>query len=197
MLTGRPTCGQCTLSPTESSFSVSRKPRAHDGILTLLVAPYLKLPVNQEAVRSVTRGLVGDTSFAVLPDISPRVTATLTLAAQIVSQPHPVQSRHANVLKACTAQGLLLADVGRFCRSNHSLQLCIVSFRLACARKGHSPRHNSLQFAGGQRSPLSRSVPPSCGFWPCVAFPTPLHHTRVSDQDRVHHSLADPVPAGV
>lgn len=87
MLTGRPTFGQCTLSPTESSSFVSRRPRVQGGILTVSVAPYLKLPVNQEAVRSVTRGLVGDTSFAVLPDISPRVTASLTLATQIVSQP--------------------------------------------------------------------------------------------------------------
>lgn len=51
-------------------------------------APYLKLPVNTEAVNSVTRGLVGDTSFAVLPDISPRMTFVLTLAAQIVSVAH-------------------------------------------------------------------------------------------------------------
>jgi hypothetical protein len=48
------------------------------------VAPYLKLPVDSEAVNSVTRGLVGDSSFAVLPNISPRMTFVLTLAAQIV-----------------------------------------------------------------------------------------------------------------
>lgn len=48
-------------------------------------APYLKLPVYTEAVNSVTRGLVGDTSFAVLPNITPRMTFVLTLAAQIVS----------------------------------------------------------------------------------------------------------------
>jgi alpha-1,3-glucosyltransferase len=53
------------------------------------VAPYLNLSVNREAINSVTRGLVGDTSFAVLPDISPRVTFVLTLAAQIVSQLAP------------------------------------------------------------------------------------------------------------
>jgi len=50
----------------------------------VVAAPYLKLPVNSEAVNSVTRGLVGDTSFAVLPDVSPRTTFILTLAAQIV-----------------------------------------------------------------------------------------------------------------
>ncbi|KAK5127982.1 glycosyl transferase [Meristemomyces frigidus] len=49
----------------------------------IYAAPYLKLPINQDAVNSVTRGLVGDTSFAVLPDVSPRMTFILTLAAQI------------------------------------------------------------------------------------------------------------------
>ncbi|KAK0911065.1 glycosyl transferase [Friedmanniomyces endolithicus] len=49
----------------------------------IYAAPYLKLPINTEAVNSVTRGLVGDTSFAVLPDISPRTTFVMTLAAQI------------------------------------------------------------------------------------------------------------------
>ena len=48
-------------------------------------APYLKLPVDSSAVQSVTRGLVGDTAFAVLPNITPRMTFILTLAAQIVS----------------------------------------------------------------------------------------------------------------
>lgn len=36
-------------------------------------------------MQSVTRGLVGDSSFAVLPNISPRMTFILTLAAQIVT----------------------------------------------------------------------------------------------------------------
>ncbi|CAK1364893.1 Dolichyl pyrophosphate Glc1Man9GlcNAc2 alpha-1,3-glucosyltransferase [Cercospora beticola] len=53
-----------------------------DRVLIYL-APYLKLPVDADAVNSVTRGLVGDTSFAVLPNIPPRLTFVLTLAAQI------------------------------------------------------------------------------------------------------------------
>lgn len=40
--------------------------------------------MDQEAVNSVTRGLVGDTSFAVLPDIVPLTCFLLTLGAQIV-----------------------------------------------------------------------------------------------------------------
>ncbi|TKX27119.1 dolichyl pyrophosphate Glc1Man9GlcNAc2 alpha-1,3-glucosyltransferase [Elsinoe australis] len=53
-----------------------------DRVLIYL-APYLKLRVQQGAVNSVTRGLVGDTAFAVLPDITPRMTFVLTLMAQI------------------------------------------------------------------------------------------------------------------
>lgn len=51
--------------------------------LTIVVAPRLKLPVNLDAVNSVTRGLVGDTAFAVLPEISPRMCFVLTLVFQI------------------------------------------------------------------------------------------------------------------
>lgn len=52
--------------------------------LTGLVAPRLGLAVNQDAVNSVTRGLVGDTSFAVLPEVKPSTTFALTLFFQIV-----------------------------------------------------------------------------------------------------------------
>lgn len=40
--------------------------------------------MDPEAVNSVTRGLVGDTSFAVLPDVVPLACFLLTLGAQIV-----------------------------------------------------------------------------------------------------------------
>lgn len=50
----------------------------------LKAAPYLKLSVNQDALTSVTRGLVGNSSFAVLPDITPRMTFALTLLFQII-----------------------------------------------------------------------------------------------------------------
>ena len=52
--------------------------------LTITVAPRLGLHVDQGAVTSVTRGLVGDTSFAVLPDIMPFTCFLLTLGPQIV-----------------------------------------------------------------------------------------------------------------
>lgn len=53
-----------------------------DRVLIAL-APYLKLKVNSEALQSVTRGLVGDTSFAVLPNITPAQCFGLTLAFQV------------------------------------------------------------------------------------------------------------------
>ncbi|KAL2355786.1 dolichyl pyrophosphate Glc1Man9GlcNAc2 alpha-1,3-glucosyltransferase [Cryomyces antarcticus] len=48
------------------------------------LAPYLRLSVDETAVQSVTRGLVGNTSFAVLPNIPPRVTFVLTLFFQTI-----------------------------------------------------------------------------------------------------------------
>ncbi|KAF1941901.1 hypothetical protein EJ02DRAFT_444453 [Clathrospora elynae] len=49
----------------------------------IYMAPRIGLHVDQGAVNSVTRGLVGDTSFAVLPDIVPLTCFLLTLGAQI------------------------------------------------------------------------------------------------------------------
>ena len=51
----------------------------------LPVAPYLGIQVNKEAMHSLTRGLVGDTQFAVLPGITPKTTFVLTLIFQSVS----------------------------------------------------------------------------------------------------------------
>ncbi|KAJ5737030.1 uncharacterized protein N7483_002155 [Penicillium malachiteum] len=48
------------------------------------LAPRLGLSVNSEALNSVTRGLVGDTSFAILPEISSQQTFVLTFLFQLV-----------------------------------------------------------------------------------------------------------------
>ncbi|KAI1637683.1 glycosyl transferase [Biscogniauxia mediterranea] len=50
----------------------------------ILVAPRLGLSVNMGAINSVTRGLVGDTAFAVLPEVTPRVCFALTLLFQMI-----------------------------------------------------------------------------------------------------------------
>ncbi|PSS03764.1 glycosyltransferase family 57 protein [Coniella lustricola] len=51
--------------------------------LLIYLAPHLGLPVKVDALNSVTRGLVGDTAFAVLPEISPNVCFALTLASML------------------------------------------------------------------------------------------------------------------
>ncbi|KAL8707544.1 MAG: hypothetical protein Q9220_007436 [cf. Caloplaca sp. 1 TL-2023] len=51
----------------------------------LLVAPKFGFNIDQSAINSVTRGLVGDSSFACLPNISPQTTFLLTLGSQIPS----------------------------------------------------------------------------------------------------------------
>lgn len=47
------------------------------------MAPRLGLPVKTEALNSVTRGLVGDSTFAVLPEVSPTVCLVLTVATMV------------------------------------------------------------------------------------------------------------------
>ncbi|KAI0432216.1 ALG8 glycosyltransferase family ALG6 [Xylaria sp. FL1042] len=50
--------------------------------LLIFVAPRLGLSIKAGAINSVTRGLVGDTAFAVLPEITPRLCFALTLLFQ-------------------------------------------------------------------------------------------------------------------
>ncbi|KAL8723039.1 MAG: hypothetical protein Q9225_000581 [Loekoesia sp. 1 TL-2023] len=51
----------------------------------LLVAPRFGFTIDTNALNSVTRGLVGDSSFACLPNVSPRTTFMLTLVSQMPS----------------------------------------------------------------------------------------------------------------
>lgn len=44
----------------------------------------LKVPVNVDGVASTSRGLVGDTVFAVLPNVKPIHTFIITIAFQAV-----------------------------------------------------------------------------------------------------------------
>ncbi|KAI9809410.1 MAG: glycosyl transferase [Phylliscum demangeonii] len=60
--------------------------------LLLAVAPRLGWRVNAAAVESTSRGLVGDTSFALLPEITPKITFALTLFFQLVRASLPARS---------------------------------------------------------------------------------------------------------
>ncbi|KAE9969246.1 hypothetical protein EG327_010708 [Venturia inaequalis] len=108
-----------------------------DRILIYL-APHFNLPVNHDAINSVTRGLVGDTAFAVLPEITPRHTFILTIGTQIPAllklffRP----SSH-NFLSA-----LILTSYSSFLFSWHvhekAILLIILPFTLLCL---HDRRH--------------------------------------------------------
>lgn len=50
----------------------------------LYLAPYLKLQVDRSAATSLTRGFVGDSQFAVLPDVPKQATFALALLFQII-----------------------------------------------------------------------------------------------------------------
>lgn len=56
-------------------------------LMQFIVAPRLGLPVNRDALNSVTRGLVGDTSFAILPEVTKEQTFLLTFVFQLVCLP--------------------------------------------------------------------------------------------------------------
>ena len=85
MRTGHRTYGQCTRLPIVFLFNVCQLPSVSCPIILIdIVAPRLGLTVNQEALASVTRGLVGDTSFAVLPEVTKEHTFILTLLFQLV-----------------------------------------------------------------------------------------------------------------
>ena len=100
--------------------------------LTISVAPKLGLVVDRAAADSVTRGLVGDTSFAVLPTISPRMTFFLTAFFQMVAfatKEHVVQ--HADSFIVKPRQTVPTSFVEYVYQSCDSLWLCILSLWLA------------------------------------------------------------------
>jgi ALG6, ALG8 glycosyltransferase family len=98
------------------------------------VAPFLGLDIrNERAVSSLTRGLVGDTSFAVLPEVSSRMTFVITLISLLVSfNSMNIDSSFqcakccGNQPTACSLQASLLAVLRAFC-------LDITSMRRLCS----------------------------------------------------------------
>jgi alpha-1,3-glucosyltransferase len=55
----------------------------------MVVAPIIGLDIkNEKAIGSLTRGLVGDTLFAVMPQITSKATFIITLAVQLVYFPN-------------------------------------------------------------------------------------------------------------
>jgi alpha-1,3-glucosyltransferase len=116
------------LIPRTKPFHIEYKAK-----LMVSVAPRLGLQVDHEAIRSVTRGLVGDSAFAVLPEVTKESTFILTLAFQLV-RPSPLfPFEQLLIYVAMPHQTLATPYLGYIRRRSHSVRLCLVPVWLACA----------------------------------------------------------------
>ena len=92
------------------------------------------IAVNASGVSSTSRGLVGDTVFAVLPNVKPIQTFLVTLSFQIVS---PLISLPAMVLlkviPAIPRQALVRSYLQKFPNSNHVVWIRIIHVWMACS----------------------------------------------------------------
>lgn len=147
------------------------------------------------ALGSVTRGLVGDTSFAVLPEVTKESTFALTIFFQIVStlanERMPLQDTDKGL--ALFGETLVPARLGHICRSNYTLWLRFVPVRMACPRESDPPRPNPIQLNRSQRPSIPR------GFYTlsCCRSRLPIsahiHRRRIPLENRIHHILASDV----
>lgn len=151
-------------------------------------------------MQSVTRGLVGDSSFAVLPNISPRMTFILTLAAQIVTPALSQPLRPSKNYPSHTArshQTLPAPNLAQLRRHHDPLRLRLLPLRLARTRKSHPARSHPLQPYRAARPSTPRSLPTPRRRRPRQPVPLALHRARIPRQSRLHALLAGRVPVGV
>lgn len=117
--------------------------------LLIYAAPYLNLSIDSSAVNSVTRGLVGDTSFAVLPDITPRQTFILTITSQLPPLIHLfLHPKPSNFLPT-----IVLSAYSSFLFGWHvhekAILLVLLPFTLICLRdRRHFAAYFPLAVAG-------------------------------------------------
>lgn len=113
------------------SFTLIRSSSSTDSVL---VAPRLHLPIDLSATTSVTRGLVGDTAFAVLPAITSRTTFILTLVSQIP----PLAKLFYDPKPTNFLPALVLSAYSSFLFSWHvhekAILLCLLPATLLCLR---------------------------------------------------------------
>ena len=98
----------------------------------IIAAPILNLKINDSAVQSVTRGLVGDSTFAILPEITPTTTFILTLFFQCVSCKHfSTIAFSAKRSPDLLGQTFLSTFVGHLYWRSYPLWLCVLPFWMA------------------------------------------------------------------
>lgn len=151
--------------------------------------------MNTDALNSVTRGLVGDTSFAVLPEVTKEHTFILTFLFQLVCVPRPVSLALSNNCLDSSRQGLVQPRLlGYLRRCDHPLRLCIIPLRLACARESHSPHHHSIQSHRPQGPSLLQRLPTSGGCGPCLTLPAVVYSRRIPPQNHLYSPVVGAIP---
>lgn len=162
----------------------------------IYAAPRLGLNVDNSALNSVTRGLVGDTAFAVLPGITPRITFTVTLFFQIL----PLVKLFAvptfdNFVGAVTLCGYASFLFGWHVHEK-AILLVIFPFRCALPVSLGEPQLflTHRQPPRPQGPPLLRRFPASRRRRPCLTLPPSLHRPGIPDQDCLYHRLAGGLP---
>lgn len=164
--------------------------------LIFAVAPRLGLPVNRDALTSVTRGLVGNTSFAVLPEVKKEHTFLLTFIFQLVCTfTIPLQPLLTDI--ASSNKTLAPSRVDNLCGRHYSLRIRLVPFRMARPRKGSPPDYHSIQLDRSQGPSVFRCLPTSCGGRSCVTIPVALYRRRIPHQVCLHSAMAGFIPLRV
>lgn len=120
-------------------------------IKPLSVAGGAGLDINQSGVASSSRGLVGDTVFAVIPNIKPAHTFAITLAVLMVGTEISQPQLCSSPLPGFHVQTLDNPHVQVVCNGFDSVRLHFLHVWLACARKGH------FISAGSTQVPISSS----------------------------------------
>jgi alpha-1,3-glucosyltransferase len=104
------------------------------------------IAVNSSGVASTSRGLVGDTIFAIIPNIKPSYTFFITIAFQAVSYIMYLIITTTTYIDAdISNQTLENTDIQVFPDSADAMWLCVVHVRLACTREGCFARSCSPQ----------------------------------------------------
>jgi len=96
------------------------------------------LAVNDAGVRSSSRGLVGDTVFAVLPTVQPFHTFAITIGIQTVGHVDGTVSFRSDIISGIPSAVVARTYLFIVPACAHSLRLDLVHVWLACARESNS-----------------------------------------------------------
>lgn len=94
------------------------------------------IALNTSGVASTSRGLVGDTVFAIIPNIKPSYTFIITIVFQAVSLIYMVISAAAYSVIDISREAVENTDIQVFPDSTDAVWLCVIFVRLACTREG-------------------------------------------------------------